>query len=115
MATIISWTKTAEIEALKELAERLGERSYLGPWLREVMPQIEEDIRNDFQIAAPMPAECGRRAVEIMEEANRSAAATRTQAVVDAEQTIKQAHDRRRRILEGVKDILRKAEREIIP
>ena len=51
-------TKREEIEALKEFAERLGEDSYTGPWLKEQLPAIFtailDDTRPDFAGAMTM-------------------------------------------------------------
>ena len=40
-------TKQQEIEQLKMLAEKLGEHSYLGPWLNSVTAEVESMIRSD--------------------------------------------------------------------
>jgi len=40
-------TKQQEIEEIKVLAEKLGEHSYLGPWLNSVTAEVESMIRSD--------------------------------------------------------------------
>jgi hypothetical protein len=41
-------TKHDEIQALIELAHKLGSQSYCGPWLDSQIPFIERDIRCDI-------------------------------------------------------------------
>jgi hypothetical protein len=41
-------TKNDEIQALMELAHKLGGNSYCGPWLESQIPFIEHDIRCDI-------------------------------------------------------------------
>lgn len=46
-------TKQQELDIIKETAEKLGGNSYCGPWLRHMLPLIEQDMRNDFPIDVP--------------------------------------------------------------
>lgn len=41
-------TKHDEIQALMELAHKLGSDSYCGPWLESQIPFIEHDMRCDI-------------------------------------------------------------------
>jgi cell division septum initiation protein DivIVA len=41
-------TKHDEIQALMELAHKLGGNSYCGPWLESQIPFIEHDMRCDI-------------------------------------------------------------------
>ena len=41
-------TKHDEIQALMELAHKLGANSYCGPWLESQIPYIEHDMRCDI-------------------------------------------------------------------
>ena len=41
-------TKHDEIQALMELAHKLGANSYCGPWLDSQIPVIEHDMRCDI-------------------------------------------------------------------
>ena len=41
-------TKHDEIQALMELAHKLGANSYCGPWLESQIPFIEHDMRCDI-------------------------------------------------------------------
>lgn len=43
-------TKQQEIDAIKTFAAQFDNNTYIGPWLREVLPAIEGDIKNDFPI-----------------------------------------------------------------
>ena len=40
-------TKNQEIAFLRATADKLGPDSYLGPWLRQVLPELEAIIRSD--------------------------------------------------------------------
>jgi len=41
-------TKDQELQAVRDLATRLGEFSYLGPWLDEIACELERAIRGDM-------------------------------------------------------------------
>jgi cell division septum initiation protein DivIVA len=41
-------TKHDEIQALMELAHKLGSNSYCGPWLNDQIPFVEHDMRCDI-------------------------------------------------------------------
>lgn len=41
-------TKAQELDLLRALATELGPQSYLGPWILDVLPEIEADIRADL-------------------------------------------------------------------
>jgi hypothetical protein len=41
-------TKNEEIEILTATIKKLGNDSYIGPWLQSVLATVESDIRNDF-------------------------------------------------------------------
>lgn len=41
-------TKEQEITALSNFIESLPEESYLKPWLSDILPSVESDLRNDM-------------------------------------------------------------------
>lgn len=85
-------TKAAELAILDTAIAQLGPRSYLGPWLASVRPEIEASIRSDLEPAPILPAEAERRARQIIEDANAQAAETRERATVEAERLRANAH-----------------------
>lgn len=76
-------TKSQEIEALRELANRLGSNSYVGPWILQEIPSIEADIRADYppqitwrqarENADSVVNEAKAQAAEILETAQKRA------------------------------------------
>jgi hypothetical protein len=42
-------TKSQEIEILREAASKLGADSYLGPWLLQLLPELEAHMRADVR------------------------------------------------------------------
>lgn len=83
--------KNQELVALKALAKHLGPDSYVGPWLTDVIPQIEQDMRSDIlpvrtyaqcrEDCEAAVADARARAAEIVARAEREAAATIARAV----------------------------------
>lgn len=66
-------TKTQEIEILKAAIEQLGEDSYLGPLLQQLLPEIEDLIRSDFYPTIIISAQAAAQAeaAKIKEEAEK--------------------------------------------
>jgi hypothetical protein len=90
-------TKTNEIEIIRATADKLGSDSYLGPWLRQILPELEAIIRSDTlpQIAiadAVQQAEQAARIAgeQVIREAERNAEKIRrsTDGVVDTARSI---------------------------
>lgn len=81
-------TKAEELAAVRALAEQLGPSSYLGPWLADALPWLEDQLRCDYfpQRARAMAEEAAR----VKAEACCDAIATRQSAQLEA-----------RRLLEG--------------
>lgn len=67
-------TKTDEIERLKGVAKEFGNESYIGPWLNEIIIEVERDIRNDFPVSPSLTA-ARKKYGEIIKSAEISAAA----------------------------------------
>jgi cell division septum initiation protein DivIVA len=47
-------TKDEEIQAVWRIADELGPKSYLGPWLKDALPFLAASITSDM---APVPAQ----------------------------------------------------------
>jgi septal ring factor EnvC (AmiA/AmiB activator) len=61
-----TWTKDAELTELRKLAERLGDNSYCGPWLRAVLPTVEAEMRSDLG-PTPTPSDMRAEAARLRE------------------------------------------------
>lgn len=85
-------TKDQELAIIDQTIAQLGARSYLGPWLTSIRPELEATIRSDYFPAPILPAEAERRARQIIEDANAQAAETRERATVEAERLRANAH-----------------------
>lgn len=95
-------TKAQEIEAITLFAEKLPNDTYLKPWLRQIIPQIEADIRNDFPVhtlnmketrehCAEIERECIRRTTELNREAVEKARIITETASRRCEETVNKA------------------------
>lgn len=92
-------TKAEELAAVAALAEQLGPHSYLGPWLRDALPWLRDQIERDY-----LP----QRARAMAEEAARVKAAAYSTA-----DTIRQeASDRARQTIEAATEQARQITRE---
>ena len=94
--TAISPSKAHELGAVAALAEQLGPNSYLGPWLRDALPWLADQIHRDYlpQHAREMAEEAAR-----VKAAAYSAADTIRQEAADrARQTIEAAAEQAQRI-----------------
>jgi hypothetical protein len=85
MNTTATPTKTEELAALQALASQLGPHSYLGPWLRDALPWLADQLRSDL---APQQAQA------MVEEAAR----LRADACTDAIAIRQRAHNEARAI-----------------
>ena len=89
MTTTTAKTKTEELAAVRALADQLGPNSYLGPWQRDALPWLADQLRCDL-----MP----QRAQTMVEEAAR----LRADACTDAIAIRNQAHNEARQTREEV-------------
>ena len=67
-------TKQQEIDALHRFTESIPHDSYLRPWLADVLPQVEADIRNDFCVSTLSLTETRKRTDAMLAEAKTQAA-----------------------------------------
>lgn len=65
-------TKAAELAVLDQAIARLGEHSYLGPWLAAVRGEVERDIRSDWALSV-LPSDVCQRAAETIANAQAEA------------------------------------------
>ena len=65
-------TKAQEIEILKGTIKTLGEDSYLAPWLKSVIVDVEHSMRCDY-FPSIIPSETARQCAEIKREATEHA------------------------------------------
>ena len=88
-------TKQQELDALRRFTESIPHDSYLRPWLEEIMPQIEADIRNDFPVAptiegarqrcSTMIGEANSQVVDILARASQQAKDIEAEARTEAD------------------------------
>lgn len=84
-------TKTQEMDALRDLAARLGPDSYLGPWLESILPAVESSIRSDVIPFAIDPAQARADALAILKEAKEEAEKIRADAKIERCRVIERA------------------------
>jgi cell division septum initiation protein DivIVA len=86
-------TKQDEIAILTKAADELGRNSYCGEWLREIIPQIENEMKCDI-IPCYSMFQYRQDAERIIETAQDKAAAIIDKAKAEAE-TLKKTVDMR--------------------
>jgi hypothetical protein len=105
-------TKKAEIDSLHTYTESLPRDSYLRPWLEDVLPQVQADIRNDFPVAPSLTIT--RHECRKLEEATAiSTGAIIAKATSEAEEIKRLARAEAERIMNSVRSRLREVERLI--
>lgn len=89
-------TKDAELKILDDTITKLGQHSYLGPWLMMNRDAIESDIRSDMPVSMVLPntariegaqmlTEAKSEAERIKREATEWAASLRDKTRIDTE------------------------------
>lgn len=79
-------TKADEIAAVSRLAEQLAPESYLGPWLQDALPYLNDSLRSDL---APISA------IQLHQQANSD----RVQGL----KTLQDAQSEARRVLDAAR------------
>lgn len=102
-------TKTQELDALRDLAARLGPDSYLGPWLASILPAVESSIRSDIIPLGFDPVAASRDALALLAQAREDADGIRAAAKKERERIIEQATKDGARRLEDIRHALRVA------
>jgi cell division septum initiation protein DivIVA len=84
-------TKAQEIDIIQDAIQKLGDDSYIGPWLKSVVAEVEQSIRSDF-FPTILPSETQKQCAEMRKEASQHAKHTielaeakRSEIVKDAE------------------------------
>lgn len=62
-------TKAKELEILDQTIEKLGEDSYLGPWLKQVRFEVEQMVRSDYFPTLNL-TEAAKQAADMKQEAD---------------------------------------------
>lgn len=102
-------TKAEEMAVLDAAIKKLGRDSYLGPWLQEIRPGLESDLKNDLPPDAVLPSVAVGRGCAIVAQANRDAVQIVTAAKAKADTIIIQAEARRNEITHYAKFRLEEA------
>lgn len=86
-------TKQQEISTIRQLAEKLGTDSYLGPWLLEQIPFLEQDLRSDLHPQVSL-RQCAADCAALRQEADQY----RIEQKAAADKLVAQAKDEAARI-----------------
>lgn len=81
-------TKADELTAVRHLADNLGPNSYLGPWLQDALPYLNDSLRSDIQ---PLSA------LQLHQQAHADRAlglVSRQQAQIEARELLDSARQR---------------------
>jgi hypothetical protein len=100
--------KATEIYLLKQLADQLGDDSYIGPWLQDQIPFVERDMRCDYPVMISYRAAREEREREsrlAMEERDRIIA----NAKREADTIVQNAISRAEAVIKGAARDMRKA------
>ena len=100
--------KAQELSILDSAVSKLGEDSYLGPWLMSVRSEVERDITSDFIPTASIQ-ESRRQCVSMLEAAKIESAKRIEDAKKEAERILKEAKDSRDSIRNSTKVLLERA------
>jgi hypothetical protein len=107
LCDITTMTKDQELFILTEAATKLGTDSYCGPWLLDVLDELERDIRSDLP-PCPSPAESRRQAESIIAEARSQAATIIMNAKDQADRERKQARHEAESIRSNIRSTIAK-------
>ena len=100
--------KETEISILFKTAHALGEASYLGPWLKSIIGELERDLRSDI-IPVITLADARQQAECILAEARNKAEAHYTKVVTEAARLRTDDEVKAQRAIETAKVYLTKA------
>lgn len=108
----ITMTKAKELEILDQTIEKLGEDSYLGPWLKQVKFEVEQMVRSDYFPTVNL-TEAAKQVAEMKQAADEMAVRIIQQATDRAIEMDKKREKYHNEYLARIYDALRKAERAI--
>lgn len=101
-------TKQQEIKILEETIARLGESSYLGPWLNEIKAELESCIKSDF-----FPELTLSDAQDTAESIREGALLTANQIIATANEKVERISKHCDREIESASSALRSAIRQL--
>ena len=105
-------TKAKELEVLDQTIEKLGEDSYLGPWLKQVKFEVEQMVRSDIFPTVNL-TESARQAQEIKDEALAMSVKMVQQAADRVIESDKKIEKYRNDYLNSAYDALNRAQRAL--
>lgn len=105
-------TKAQELHTLWSFIETLPVDSYLRPWLLDVFPAVEQDIRSDFPVS-PSLAQTRQLCSSRETECAKLCQAARDQARKDADDITRRAHEHATAIRSGLLQAIHQASREL--
>lgn len=101
-------TKQDEINVLCDAIEKLGDDSYLAPWLKSVIHEVEHSIRSDY-FPSIIPSETARQCAEIKREATEHATNIVAQAEAKRSEIVKDTENKAEHIRINLRRDLQKA------
>jgi hypothetical protein len=112
----MSLTKAQEMEILTAAAKKLGTDSYAGPWLANLLPFIESDLRSDLCPEYDLrktQAEVKKMLAEAKIAAEQHLKTASATAMRQASEIVTNAHEKAGRIQMDLARAIRVAERAI--
>ena len=103
-------SKSQEIEILTAAADQLGGNSYLGPWLKQILPELESAILSDLLPQISL-TEAKQQATAIVAAAHAEAAAVKSEAEKISAAQYKRLEQARANLSAALFDVSRRAER----
>lgn len=105
-------TKKQELEIIAEAASRLGPDSYLGPWLTQLLPELEQAMRSDTipQITITDAVRVAKSAAEVAGEIMIRDAEERVRRIERAGERIAATS---KAMLELMRDMLKNQESDV--
>lgn len=100
--------KQQELSIIDSAISKLGEDSYLGPWLQSVRCEIERDITSDIFPTTNIQ-ESRRQCVTMLEEAKKESGKMIADAKKESERILKEANNSRDAIRNNTRVLLERA------
>ena len=105
-------TKQQEIDTLNAAIKKLGNDSYLGPWLNQVKFEVEAMVRSDFFPALSL-SDSAKQCAEIIQDAKQQSDKIIQSAVEKASSVKKRQDEEMRSEVQRVLRVLHTANKEI--
>lgn len=101
-------TKSQEIDIIQDAIKKLGEDSYIGPWLKSVVAEVEQSIRSDF-FPTILPSETRKQCAEMRKEASDHCMGLKEEAKREANRITLDAEKNAKIIRDNLRSDLQKA------